>query len=346
MFDLGFEFYQKANNAYKSHSQKETTLYEIKADIAQTHQETIDYQEDSFVDGVHMPLIVMEYRGTRLDKNRIKKIEAPPNSVFNWGSKIDCFGLKWLVTDINYNQEVKLAGAMQLCNYVLKWQDDEGNLVAENCVVYPYVKTTNGEYEGRVITVNDTKRTLFIQYNPDTAKFRLGKRFFVDLEGCPDPKPYRLTNLDRISNIYNGKGFFELTLTEDLLEDKSDRPDLMIANYKEFVLPTATGKCEIEFSGTATVKIGGKPKTFRAVFKDNEDNIIDTIAPEWDFILPPELDNSDKILIPSQQYNEIQVQASRNADAGTSFKLILTAESYEFGYFETEIDIEVISAVD
>ena len=335
------DFFRKINNGHRSSSKKETTLYELRNVIAETHNETIDYQEHTKVDGVEMPLIVIEYHGTNLDRDRIKKLEAPPDSTFNLGSKVECFGLTWLVTEINYNQEVKLAGRMQLCNYTLKWQDENGKILTEECVARKFNNTSSGEDRENVVSNNDTRRNVLVQFNEQTAKLVKGKRFFVDLEGVPEPKVYMLTNMDRSHYIYNGHGFFDLTFTEDEIHGNDDRPDLMIADYIEPSSPIEPifGDCEIIYSGVPVVKVGGSTKYFSAVFRDREGVEVD-VVPIWDAVIPLEFEGLITYFVASDDRAGINVVADENL-IGKTFILRLSADDAEYGLFEYELEIEI-----
>lgn len=334
------DFFRKVNNGHGSESKKESALYELRNIISRTHTETIDCQARTKVDGIPTPLIVMDYHGNNSNRDRIKKIEAPLESVFYLGSKIDCFGLKWLVTEINYNREVKLAGRMQLCNYVLKWQGSDGEIVGEDCVVKQFHSTSTGEQTTKVITTNDTRRNILMQMNPNVLGLAKGKRLFVDFDGAPDAKVYEITNIDRITYIYGGRGFFEFTLTECEKTD-ADRADLMIADYRDpgVGVPAASGgRCYISYIGTPQLKTGGSAKTFTAVFKGVDNEVITGIAPKWELILPPELE--DKVETVSLTGSEIRLRAkSGGAAAGRSFILKMTADDETNGHYECETEI-------
>jgi len=337
----GIDFFRKINNAYQSSSKKETTLYEIRESIARTHKETIDYQPDTLVDGQPMPLIVMENRGGGLDKEKWKKLEAPPDSVFYLGSKVDCFGLKWLVTEINYNQEVKLAGKMQLCNYVLKWQNKNGDVLHEECVISRYRTSATGEDPDKVITLNDTRRSVLVQFNNQTATLKQGMRFFIDIEGLGNEKVYKLTDLNRSTGIYDGRGFFELIFDEVQVNMETDRPDLMLADYTEppdSPLPSI-GHCEILFDGKPQLRAGGSAKEFTAVFFDIYGAVIDTIVPAWETVLPSAL-TSEQIDVSYESDRAVSLRAL--SGVGENFILRVSVDDAYYGFFEASVRLHIL----
>lgn len=286
---LNLEFYKQINNAYKSSSSKETALYELRRVIENTHKESLDYEAETEIDGKVMPLVVMEYRGNTIDAERMKTIEAPPGSTFNLGSKIKCYGQDWLVTAINYNQQIKLSGQMQLCNYRFPFQDlDTGEILYEDCVVYAYDNTASGESGNTVLMNYDTRRKIRVQYNEYTVKIERGRRFYIDLEGLARPKVYKLTNIDSLTYQYNGHGFLEYTFAEDQISNKTDRPDLMIADYiepsEEKPDPSQQFVCEI--SGRENIKCGGSERYYRSLFYDKSGAVDPDVIPVWEVTLP------------------------------------------------------------
>ena len=343
MQNYNMDFFRKINNGYNSKSKKETTLYEIRESIAQAYDNTIDFQPDTLVDGEPMPLIVMEYHGSGMDRERIKNIEAPPSSMFNLGSKVDCYGMKWLVTEINYNHEVKLSGKMQLCNYPLKWQDEDGNIIVEDCVCSRYKTAATGEDINKVVTVDETRRNIFIQFNEHTAKLRQGKRFFIDLENMRDLKVYKLTDLNRTSYIYNGYGCFEMVCVEEEKVNERDRPDLMIADYVEPPPPLSPpiGSCEIRYNGSPTIKAGGSAKAFVAVFYDGDGNELDGFEPEWEIISP--YMPFGEITLVENSPTSVSVRVDAKAIVGTVFTLKMNVDDDELGQFEHQVAIEIAS---
>jgi len=334
------DFFRKVNNAHRSESRKESTLYEIRESIAHNYTETIDFQPNTYVDGEHMPLIVMEWRGNSDEKERYKKIEAPPESTFDLGSKVDCFGMKWLVTEINYNQEVKLAGRMQLCNYPLTWQDDDGSIVIEDCVCSRYRTTATGEDirkpSSKTLVVDETRRNILIQFNERTARLRQGKRFFIDLEGMGNPKVYRLTDLNRTSYIYNGKGCFELVCSETQINPDVDRVDLMLCDYRPVgePLPEPTGSCEIRFEGQPVLKAGGSVKEFQFSISD-----VDSAIAEWELMLPPELSED---FFELSEISDDTVSLKAFGGIGHSVRLMAKFEDGNGFLYGAMVDISIV----
>ena len=293
-----------------------------------------------------MPLIVMEPRGGGNERDRMKKIEAPPSSTFRLGSKINCFSKLWLVTEVNYNEEIKLQGVMRLCNYVLKWQDDIGNIIEEPCVCSKYKTSATGEDSGKIVTINDTRRDIYIQFNEKTATLRQEMRHYIDLKGVSNPKVYRLTDLNRTSYIIDDVGCFQMTYEEDQKKPPDvDRDDLMIADYKEPSEPPlpGVGSCRIIFDGQPVLKAGGSPRQFIAEFLDDDGNVLDGIVPTWELMPVGDWVNVNQISILSQSENRIELQASSSAVVGSKVLLQMRADSADFGVFEASLELGVES---
>jgi hypothetical protein len=306
--------------------------------------ETVDYQPDTLVDGEPMPLIVMEPRGSGEDKNRRKKIEAPPQSTFRLGSKVDCFGLKWLVTEVNRNEEIKLQGTATLCNFILKWQDDDTlEYVFEECVVERYKTAAVGVSENRVISTDDTRRNVLIQFNDKTRKLKQGKRFYIDMEGVNNPKVYELTDLDRTSYVFNGVGFFQLVCNQNE-KVPDDRDDIMICNWNppRPDQPLPIGSCEITYAGDPSIRAGATSwKPFTAVFLDSSGNEITPTNLIWELTMLTGL-AQNQVRIRHDSDTAVSLQALN----GTIGHRILLKVSYDhdfYGYMEASVEIEIVS---
>lgn len=340
---LDLDFYKKVNNSYQSSSKKETSLYELRKIISNTYTESLDYEAFTVVDGIEMPLIVMKYRGDTIDSERMKNIEAPPGSTFNLGSKIKCYGQKWLVTAIDYNQQIKLSGQMQLCNYRFPFQDLEtGEILYEDCVVYAYDNTASGESGNTVLMNYDTRRKIRVQYNEDTVKIERGRRFYIDLEGLNKPKVYRLTNIDSLTYQYNGHGFLEYTFTEDQESHITDRPDLMIADYIEPIdidpIEPFDFVCKID--GRDTLKCGGSERYYKGIFYDRDANVDTSIIPIWSVTIP---DGAENIIYFSISDGVLALRCENDFSVVGS-TIILTLQDENKIYSPIQFEVKVVSA--
>lgn len=297
---LDISYYRKMNNSYSSTetvSKKESEIYELKQHIAKTFSDSLDYHDETLKNTVKQRFVISYHK----DENK-KKITAFPNELLNIGDMIDCFELKWLITNINPDQQVYTKGTMQQCNYTLPFQNSTPTIIQEPCIVLSQSDSLSGEDTGNIITIPDTQRVVYVQYNDNTAKLVEGKRLFID-KLCAKPKVFKITKIDRIYYMQGINGLWKLTCDEDLTVGADDRPDLLIADYvtdtpSQPNTPSQAGSCEITYKTTPEIKYGGSGKTFTAVFKDTNGVVLTANIPVWTLDVPTEC--IGKIIIDSQ----------------------------------------------
>ena len=284
----------KINNAYESSGAKETELFELKRELNRDFKKPLDCEDDTRVNGKAQDLLITETKDPL-----IKKIKSRPHESFKIGDIVDCYGYKWLVTELNPNTQVRHSGKMIQCNYTLGFLDVENNEVFYPCCVENYTKYNSGtKVQGSTnqmelgatqfaikLPFDANTKTLDRTYKSGVLKGK-NQRLLIDFE-ADEPKVYEITMPDRVTN----PGLLLLVVTEssDLSED--DNVEKMIANYysrTSSVPPTPQPEpeqdvfAEIKYSGDPVLFLGGGYKKFEAIFKDMDGNILSDVVPNWD----------------------------------------------------------------
>lgn len=159
-----------------------------------------------------------------------KVIYAMPDERLPHGEIVDWAGSKWLITEANALVDPVQSGKMRRCNYRLRWIDDEGMIISKWCVVEDGTKYLIGESDGDVIGVGDSRLSLVIGKDKDTAKLDRQKRFLIDDPDSNDVLAYRITKPNKLMQVYNGVGAYRFILREESQTD-NDNPELRIADY-------------------------------------------------------------------------------------------------------------------
>ena len=178
-----------------------------------------------------------------------KRIIALPDETIVHGGIVDWADNKWLITQIDSNDEVNMAGLMEQCNYELKWRDETGNIISKWCVVEDGTKYLVGENPERIMTTGGSRFAVTIAKDEDTNKLKRGKRFLLYDPDCQDVLAFEITKPNTLFNIFEGVGVYRFILVETNLTDH-DNKELMIADYDnwdETVLPS-----EIEDNSEST----------------------------------------------------------------------------------------------
>lgn len=133
----------------------------------------------------------------------------------------------WIVTELFEVNHIHYSGKLTLCNWVLKWQDDIGNIIEYPCQNINSTQYNSGESGNQTITLGSAQHMATVQATPDTIALKSPRRFFISRDYMI---PFKVTQNDTVSNFY-GNGLCKITLTQDQLNAKVDRPDLGLCDY-------------------------------------------------------------------------------------------------------------------
>lgn len=159
-----------------------------------------------------------------------KKICAMPGEHLHHGGIVDFFKNKWLITEVDVNNEIYERGLMKQCNYLLKWINVRGELIEKWCVVEDGTKYLIGEHAEEMMTIGDARIGITLSRDIDTIALKRGRRFLIDDPDASNPIAYQITKLNKLYNVYNTGGVFRFILTEVELT-KYDNVELRIADY-------------------------------------------------------------------------------------------------------------------
>lgn len=161
-----------------------------------------------------------------------KTICCLPGEDLPHGGLVRWAGNYWLITRKNADTEVYAKGTMVLCNHLLRWIDDSGEIVERWCIVSDGTKYLTGEWgdNDNVVTRGDMRTSLIIARDKYTVKLNRTNRFLIDDGASPNVIAYRLTKPFKLGGGYNGVGVLSFVLSECNTED-SDNLELRIANY-------------------------------------------------------------------------------------------------------------------
>jgi hypothetical protein len=320
--------YRKIQNGYQSNSKKETDLYELKRQIARSFGSSIDYVRSTKVNNTTQQLIVIH-----TDNEFKKNVIAYPDSTFMIGDIVDCYDMKWLVTKVDSNKQVYTIGEMSQCNLILKWQNSSGTVITRNAVAEKPSQTLD---EGTVITTSDKKYSVKIPIDSETQNLHVGKRFLLE-KANGIPLSYSLTSYDGISGNYGQGVILNITLTQDEYNSTTDNVDLMIADYFT-PTPQPTGQAQITYTGNLTIYVGGSLKTFTAVFKDEDGNVLPDIISVWTW--DTSTGDKTKFSDPVISGNTFKIKALYYPELIGSTVTINLADSE--GLYGTSLEVEVI----
>lgn len=216
-------------------------------------------------------------------------------------------------------------GKFSYCNWILKWQDENGNILEYPCYDSNSTQYNSGEASNKQFTIGSSQHSLKLPCDENTCKLSSPKRFYLD-KNIENPTSYILTQNDTTSYNFGEKGIVRLTLLESPNDSETDRPDLGICDYikKEPVTEIDKSKySKIEYK-TKTIKSGGSYQKFYGLFFENETQI-NSVRCVWDVVY----DGSNFLDIKMED-DCIQIGVDNDALVDDEFKLCLKDENNEY----------------
>ena len=281
------------------------------------------------VDGVEQSLVIDD--GTL---PYYKDIKSLPDEYFDAGNLVKFADAMWLIVSCDWDKEVYTYGKMQQCNYLLKWQNKQGEIIERWCVATSASKYNNGEINNNIITIQSNQTMIYLPIDSETLKLNNDKRVFLDFN-TQKPKTYSITRVDTVTMgydgvaepVYNGIGCILLIVTECEYNPDTDRIDLMICDYIDPNSVKPTSPIEISHSGNASVRIGG-----RKIFSASEEVVFSLItSSEW----------ANKITLTTLSGTSCRIYVALDSNlVGASFKVVAAGNGKR-----AELLVEVEGAV-
>lgn len=333
---LDITYYKKINNAYNGAvtlTKKESEIYTLKQYMIRTFSDSLDFHDETLRNNINQGFVISNSKD-----NDKKKITAFPDEDLYLGDIIDCFNVKWMVTDLNSDKTVYIKGIMQQCNYQLKWQNGSGDIIQRWIITQSLSNV--GVKENSVIQIGIDELKLIIPYDSDTVKLRKDKRLFIDNYSV-SPTPYQIISVNNTEHVKNGHGYIEIIVKETQTNLNTDRSDLMLCDYISPTIPTTNESTILSYlsyisCSKQTISSGSK-RTFTALFKDSDGNVVETLIPKWTITS----DFTDKLIV---SYGTNTIIIAVNDDSLINKTFTLKLESNDDTAKSSEIIITIIAA--
>lgn len=338
------DFYTRARavgGAAKMSNKKDVKIAFAKHDFAAHFKDSVDYEDNTLVNGLPQKLVVS--RSNSVVKE--KKIWAYPGDSLNLGDIVDCYNCKWLVTEIEPNDEIFLRGKMELCNRQIQWQNPiTGEIVSRWATLSKPYYANNKE----IVMTSLSQREYKVQmpFDDETALIDLDKRFMLEIING-EPKTYVTTSVDQSTERYelHGKtqGFLVLNIRQDQYNSKTDNAEKMICDYFE---PNKSDEPDADSQVTATIKYAGKPevrvggswKKFTPVFTSITGEEVAEVA-KWSFICLDEFKSFVETQVATNDVFKIRILNNSIMDGATVRISLTNADDTA----NTSIECKVVS---
>ena len=235
------------------------------------------------------------------------------------------------IDGINYK------GKFTLCNWILKWQKQDGVILEYPCYVINSTQYNSGEQYNKNFTIESSQFMLTLPCDENTVELRTPQRFYLD-KAIINPNTYIVTQNDTTSLNYGKRGLVRVTVYAHPNNPETDRPDLGICDYIDvsnqnikIVNPIdtlsenshRTLKTIIDYD-TTVIKSGGDSQKFVGKFFDEKGNEVADVTPHWQIICP----FFDKLMV-KETDNGVSIGIDDDSYIDEEFKLILSVENQD-----------------
>ncbi len=188
----------------------------------------------------------------------------------------------WLIYNSFNVNDVHYEGKMIQCNYLLRWQLSNGEIINRWANIVSASKYDVGETGNSTLVLSSNNYTILIGYCEEGFELE-GKRVFIDMKPVDPTKVFKITRSDDV--LYNSGNMGSLlSFIADKTEfnPNTDNQELRICDYIDPSSPlpptppepdeTTDLRCVI--SGNTNLK-SRYHRTYTVTFTDKEDNDVD-----------------------------------------------------------------------
>ena len=253
----------------------------------------------------------------------------------------DSIADEYLICTESFNIDgIHWQGKFTLCNWILKWQNKNGDILEYPCHDINSTQYNSGEQSNKQFTIGSSQHMITLPCDDNTVVLNSPQRFFLD-KNPDNPTSFIVTQNDTTSYNYGKKGLVKVTLMECANNNATDRIDLGICDYvdkEELKTDNANNsfvsKSVISYN-TLTIKSGGDSQVFVGKFFDNNSKEVADIIPQWKVVC----DFKDALKI-TESNNEIIIGIDDDAYVDEEFKLILSDDK---GNYSSSLIVKVES---
>lgn len=246
--------------------------------------------KDILLNGIKTQLIINS--GTQ---PYYKEFQSLPDQQINIGDYIEWANSHWIVTTCDSDDEIYRDGKLEQCNYLLKWQNELGEIVERWSIIKSASKYNDGTTSNDVLSLGSDQLSVIIPLDEEAIKLKksMGKKFFID-SNKKDPTTYELTGTGNVPDTYNGHGITSWIVKECAYTATEDDLKYGVCNYKSVDIPSTpdenpdettvlTDNVKATISGNKNLKVG-YARTYTATFTDSEGNIVDDVDFSWNVV--------------------------------------------------------------
>jgi hypothetical protein len=273
-----------------------------------------------------------------------KEFTSLPGQTVLAGDYVEWANNTWLIYEADCDDEVYIDGKMYQCNYIQRWQNENGTIIERPS--YVTRESSTGEDGNKTITLGANEYFVYMPYDEETVKLRNGERVYIDFNSN-SPNPYILTLPDNVSMKFGSKGVLCYLFEQTEKSPDKDKLITLESGEKAWIAdyisptptpePTPTTKSYIAtIVCTKAAIASGSNRKFTAKFTDTDGNVITTLTPKWTVTS----DFSDKL---TTTYGADYIRIGVDDDSLINEHFMLKLESTDDSAEPNEISILITS---
>lgn len=294
--------------------------------------------------------VIMNGRAQDTKLNSLSRQMLAPIGTCRAGQYVYYKDRYWLIVGLVDDNGIYEKAVLSLCNYLLSWLNDKGEVVQRWINASSASQYNNGENGNQYVTIRSDQLIVLMPDDDECLLIPHRKRFIIDMRcklyerdfsddvTVDTSKPvitYYFTRTDNVLYNYQNSGVAEYMCTQ---EEQHEEDGYYVIDGKGYWLCDMPKKndapsplsCKIVYD-EPIIYNGLEPSIFMAKFYDSEDKEI-LVSPQWDI----ECDFKNELHVEYVD-NSIRISADNEKLSNKSFELSLSA----FGYETTKVNITV-----
>lgn len=192
----------------------------------------------------------------------------------------------WLIDGYPGTQGIYEKATMCLCQYYLRWQNKNGDIIERWCNLASASKYDVGENGNNTIILTSNNYTVKMPYDEEVIELE-GKRVFIDKKAINPTKVFKLTRNDDVLYDYGDEyhgSILSFIADKNELIPNADNQELRICDYNSST-PSApdippSQEMLVSISGGDTLRVGRK-KSWKVSFTDEDGNEVECEGFTW-----------------------------------------------------------------
>lgn len=232
-------------------TKKDSQIRLLKHNITNDFKKTVD-AENVLVNGSPQLVLITRDKGDE----QIKKIKSLPDERLDLGDIVTWGDIDYIIYKMDADRRIQSKGRMYECNTVLRWMNDNGEIVERPGKGEDATKYSEGTQGGYTLRIGEFQLKVIIRLDSESVLIRRDDRFMIDATAFYDtlaendiiPMVYRVTRRNVVTGTFQDKGYVEITLVEDQYIAGHDDIENRIACRRREIIESGSDNCENTFS--------------------------------------------------------------------------------------------------